>query len=313
MTRRKQLSDEFVSRWGDKELDDTQYITIPGWILRNYSSFTTRNGEKVGLTADEFQTMVHIMSFKYDVPGSEAKPSLKTIAQQMGKHETSVRRTVKRLEEKGVLSVDRSHRGKPNVYDFRELTRQCRYFEGIREKTPSVDATPSVHASSTPSVDATPDLAYTLDEDIEVKSEIKKENIPPIGGAEKPVQPHIALIDAYWAALPGGKPYGASYKRYVTKATAAQKDGATPEQITVCTRAFYDPQSPIYEPRNAKRVVTFEEVLEKMALFEQKSTPPTPVVYDLGTEADEKERRKARLQRLQAKYDAGEFDERLAV
>src|SRR3990172_7978295 len=106
MTRRKEPSDEFVSRWGDKELDDTQYITIPGWILRNYSLFT-HNSKKVGLTPEEFQILVHIMSFKYDVPGSEARPSLQTIATQTGKHVTSVSRTVKHLEEKGALRVQR--------------------------------------------------------------------------------------------------------------------------------------------------------------------------------------------------------------
>ena len=28
----------FVSRWGDAELDDHQYASIPGWILRHYCS-----------------------------------------------------------------------------------------------------------------------------------------------------------------------------------------------------------------------------------------------------------------------------------
>jgi len=161
----KATNDEFVSRWGDSELDDKQYASVPGWILRNYHKFTDTEGETVGLSADEFQVMVHIMSFKYDVANAEARPSLKTVAEQVGKHISSVRRTVKRMEDKGALKVDRKKKGHPNTYDFGELARQCRAFDAQAVVNECVNATPSVDATPTPSVHASTPLAYTLPEE----------------------------------------------------------------------------------------------------------------------------------------------------
>ncbi|MFA5379241.1 MAG: hypothetical protein WC455_26025 [Dehalococcoidia bacterium] len=149
------------------------------------------------------------------------------------------------------------------------------------------------------------------EEPIKKNQKEKPKDIPPTSG-QKAVQSHIALIDAYWAALPGGKPYGASYSRFARKATIAVGNGATPEQVNGCTRALYDPASPMYETRNAKRIVTFDEVLEKITLWQQKTAPPPPpVTIDLGTEADERARRKAMLQRHQAHYEAGDYNELL--
>ena len=172
------INDVFMSRWGDAELDDKQYAYVPGWILRHYHKFEyagadqAQHGKAVGITADEFQVMVHIMSFKYDAPDAEARPSLMTIAEQMGKHVSSVRRTVKRLKDKGALKVELQD-GKPSVYDFGELASQCRRFERGTHATPSVDASTSADARTTPSVDASTPLAYTLDEDIKKEPEDK--------------------------------------------------------------------------------------------------------------------------------------------
>jgi hypothetical protein len=167
-----------VSRWGDDELDDSQYITIPGFVLRNYHKFV-HDGQRVGLTPDEFQAFVHIMSFKYDVVGSEAAPSLQTVAEQCGKHVSSLRRSVKRLKEKSALKVD-DRPGKPSAYDFGELVRQCREFEQACKE--SVNATPSADANTTPSADASIPLAQTLAEELNLEGKSKKTGEP--GGAD---------------------------------------------------------------------------------------------------------------------------------
>lgn len=197
------ISDLFTSRWGDAELDDKQYAFVPGWIMRHYHRFeyagedTNQRGKKVGLTPDEFQVMVHIMSFKYDAPEAEARPSLMTIAEQMGKHVSSVRRTVKRLKEKGALKVQPKE-GKPSVYDFGELARQCRQYEKNMHATTSVDASTSTDAKGTPSVDASTPLAYTLGEDIKKESEDKNKSGKRKRSAKQQEQDAMieALVDA---------------------------------------------------------------------------------------------------------------------
>lgn len=198
------INDVFNSRWGDAELDDKQYAFVPGWIMRQYHRFqyagedASLRGETVGLAADEFQVMVHIMSFKYDTPEAVARPSLVTIAEQMGKHVSSIRRTVKRLKEKGALQVQ-PQEGKPSVYDFGELARQCRQYEKDAHASPSVDARTSTDAKGTPSVDASTPLAYTLGEDLKKESEDKSKSGKRQRSAKQ--QELDAMIEALVAAL----------------------------------------------------------------------------------------------------------------
>src|SRR3990172_7253070 len=155
----KTKAENFQSRWGDPELDDPGYITIPGFIMRNYAKFVyaghdpQKEGNVVGLLADEFVVLSHIMAFKYDVAGSEAKPSLATVAAQPGRHITNIRRTVKRMEEKGIVKVT-PVAGQPNIYDFGELVRQCRQYE----RTPSVHTRGSVDASTSADAHTTPSV-----------------------------------------------------------------------------------------------------------------------------------------------------------
>lgn len=126
------MREQFISRWGDPELDDKQYLTIPGWILRNYHKFVDlQTGEIVGLTAQEFAVMSHIMAFHFDSERGGARPSLNTVAEYMGVSLNTVRRSKNSLELKGALRVE-YHKGKPSSYSFAELSRQCRKLERER-------------------------------------------------------------------------------------------------------------------------------------------------------------------------------------
>lgn len=94
-----------------------------------------KRGKTVGITTQEFTVMCQIMSFKFDVPSAEAKPSLARIAGYMGCSVDTVRRAKNSMEEKGALCVEyHGHEGQPNVYDFGELARQCLAFE---QETPA--------------------------------------------------------------------------------------------------------------------------------------------------------------------------------
>ena len=267
----------FISRWGDPELDDKQYVTIPGFVLRQY--------HKLGLTADEFQVMAHIMSFKYDLEGAQASPSLLTIAKHVGRHVSSVRRTIRRLrEDREVLTVI-ERPGLSSIYDFGELVRRCREYEQEEcvnappaaehtlsvHATPSASATPSVDAKGTPSVHAKTPLAYTLDEDIDIEGKSQKITATPKNGVapppqskpkttkpkQQPPQPLVALIDAYWAGLPA-PPAGSPYSRYMRAAKRLHDAGYTPEQVTAYMRHAYEDEFWL------GKVIPLESVAEKM-------------------------------------------------
>ena len=77
----------------------------------------------------------------------------------------------------------------------------------------------------------------------------------------KPVQPHIALIDAYWEGLPGGKPPGEEYKRHVKLATALAKDGMTPARIKLVMDTVYDTDADEWHYKRWRNaVMPFEEI-----------------------------------------------------
>lgn len=76
------------------------------------------------------------------------------------------------------------------------------------------------------------------------------------------VQPHIALIDAYWSGLPGGQPIGEDYPRHVKLASKAV-EAVTPYQIQQFMAALYDPATDIFEyKRWHHKVIPFEDVLK---------------------------------------------------
>jgi hypothetical protein len=169
MTKRK--SEHFQSRWGDDELDDNGYLYVPGWIMRNYHQLKNKKGEVVGLTPNEFTFLCHVMCFKYDVPTAQAKPSLETIAERVGRHVSNVRNWKDSLIEKGFLSVTPIE-GRPSVYDFAPLVKQCRKLEG-ENATPSEITRGSEITSPTPSEITRTPLAKSLAEESEVKTEDK--------------------------------------------------------------------------------------------------------------------------------------------
>lgn len=187
MTRKPKNEESFAPRWGDDDLDDKGYVTVPGWILRNYHLFT-HEGKQVGITPIEFAFIVHVMSFKWDIVESQAKPSLMTIAERMGRHPTNIHATKRSLMDKGAMDVvSGKSAGKPNIYSFAGLCRQCRIFEAKRY---------SENTIPTYSENATPGIAKTLHKEYKASTKEKKEKSP-----RKPKWVNEdALIDV-WASI----------------------------------------------------------------------------------------------------------------
>lgn len=106
-------SEKFSSRWGIPLLDEVdRYIPVYEFMLRNYA--------KVGVSRSEFLLIIHLAAYKYErVDKGESRPSLETIAKQMGYASSRyVRDLVASLEAKGMLEIHRLL-GKPSIYEFK--------------------------------------------------------------------------------------------------------------------------------------------------------------------------------------------------
>lgn len=238
----KQKPEHFQSRWGDNELDDSGYLYVPGWIMRHYHQLKNKKGEVTGLTPNEFTFLCHVMSFKYDVPAAQAKPSLETIAERAGRHVSNVRNWKDSLIEKGLLIVTHIE-GKPSIYDFAELVKQCRKLAS-ENTTPSEVTRGSEITSPTPSEITRTPLAESLGEESETKTEGKKQKKQTPLASDPLHRQKTDLIKAWWDALPEinrplrptpPKVYQA--KAFLEDAEIGIRRGITPEKLTAYVKA----------------------------------------------------------------------------
>jgi hypothetical protein len=128
----------FNFRWGVPVLDDRHYGEVPGFILRNYS--------EAGVTVVEMMVVIHLSAYRFDTPTGAAKPSLTTIAEQMGyNNDRQVRRIVSNLKRKKMLKVIQ-HNGKTSEYVFTGLSRACKLLDDQKhieaDETPGENDTP---------------------------------------------------------------------------------------------------------------------------------------------------------------------------
>jgi hypothetical protein len=108
------MADEsFSFRWGIPLLDDG-HTTIPNFMLDNYA--------QVGVSRAEFLTIVHLARYQYESRDAECKPSVATVARQMGYTRRGLRKLLAGLEERGLLA--RHFRsGETTIYDFSGFSR----------------------------------------------------------------------------------------------------------------------------------------------------------------------------------------------
>ena len=101
----------FSFTWGLDLLNDIGHTRIFNFMLRRYTM--------LGLSRLEMLCLIHLASYHYESPIGESKPSLVTIAKQMGySHRRHVSRLVAGLEHKGMLSVTR-RLGDTSIYNAR--------------------------------------------------------------------------------------------------------------------------------------------------------------------------------------------------
>jgi len=106
--------DTFSFRWGIDILDEG-FTSFPNHFWKVYSQVLDRQ---------EWLFVCHLATYKYDSPEGECRPSLVTIAEQMGyKDIRSVQKIRASLQDKGLLTVV-YRTGRTSLYDFSVLAHQ---------------------------------------------------------------------------------------------------------------------------------------------------------------------------------------------
>lgn len=108
----------FSYRWGVPTLDDG-FTTFPNHFWRVYNQILSR---------EEWLFVCHLATYKYESERGACKPSLVTVAKQMGyKDVRSVQKLRASLEKKTFhdtpLLIVVPRPGEPNLYDFSGMSK----------------------------------------------------------------------------------------------------------------------------------------------------------------------------------------------
>lgn len=269
------MSTKFDFRWGLPELDDEGYVHVYGFMLRNYAH--------AGVTRDEFLCIVHLAAYHYNSIKGQSRPSLATIAAQMGYgHENSVRRLVQSLERKGMLAVTRRD-GKPSVYDASGFAKkmlvlqQATCVDGMVTKrkrvTPTRQCTPSMPAS-TPTSEGVPPLPSSVGEEAEPPTQKKAVE----AGQAKAIQPSSTTTAAAATSSPTPRPPHFEESLSLLKrigvgepkaSLIAAKHHATPAFIEAHARAWEEQREVRLTPPSIRILIVRLEEGERVAPSER--------------------------------------------
>jgi len=133
-------------RWGVPLLDNQPgFAKVYEFMLDHYAEVVTR---------DEFLCIIHLARYHYNSEKGESRPSLDTIAKQMGyAHKNSVSRLVQSLEQKGMIKVSRRP-GFTSIYNAAPFTLHMMTLAGITPEGVTLEGgggiTPQCVGSITP-------------------------------------------------------------------------------------------------------------------------------------------------------------------
>lgn len=141
--------ERFSFRWGIPWLD-ASYLQIPNFFFDHY--------HELDVSPSEFAFILHLARYKFESPRGRARPSLATVAKEMGYTRRGVRKIRRSLEEKtgedpeaaegqvqeikeslenrGLLIVTEIP-GRPSDYNFENFARAClRRAQGVGTPVP---------------------------------------------------------------------------------------------------------------------------------------------------------------------------------
>ena len=166
------MAQGFDFRWGVPLLDNQPgYAKVYEFMLDHYATVITR---------DEFLCIIHLARYHYNSIKGESRPSLETIAGQMGySHKNSVWLLVQSLRDKGMLTVTRRP-GLTSIYNAAPFTGRMLALAGITSEgiTTHCDGGITTHCDGgiTTHCDGVSQPIVTEEEkDKEIKEEKKEE------------------------------------------------------------------------------------------------------------------------------------------
>lgn len=146
----------FSFRWGIPLLDGG-YTTVPNFFFDHYA--------EAGVTRIEFLTILHLARYRYEKPGSECRPSVKTVARQMGYSMRTIQRILAGMEKHGLLVRHYRH-GYATIYDFSGFSRAV--LAVAVDNSPARDdvgVTPDTCVTSTPDTCVTSPMTHASPEE----------------------------------------------------------------------------------------------------------------------------------------------------
>lgn len=168
----------FSFTWG-RDLEDLGHVQVFRFMLRTYS--------ELGLSRAEMLVLIHAASYHYNSPTGQSRPSVATIADEMGYQDRApVSRLLNSLEQKGMLVIHRKP-GQPNIYDASPFAAKAYalWQRGYVEKSIGGYVEKDIGGMSKPT--------YKEEEEEE---ESKKTNLPPKAGSTEPIE--LDLDEIFW-------------------------------------------------------------------------------------------------------------------
>jgi hypothetical protein len=127
----------FSFRWGVPVLQD-RFMCIPNFFFDCYA--------EAGVTGTEFLLILHLARYRFEKRGSQSRPSLSTVARQMGCTQRALQKTLAGLEERGLIR--RCYRpGYTTVYEFSDFSRAV---QAVKLSTGANPSSPPEHLGGEP-------------------------------------------------------------------------------------------------------------------------------------------------------------------
>ncbi len=137
--------------------------------------FMLRGYHTTGLTHGEFITVLHFLAYHYNTPKGQSRPSLSTVANEMGIEADRVSNILASIENKGMAKIIRRP-GLTSIYSFEPLVNTCLHWwwqDQFGEPFP----TPRENTSGSENTTTPP--AKTLDEAKEQSKQYIGAILPP--------------------------------------------------------------------------------------------------------------------------------------
>lgn len=264
----------FSFRWGIPVLDGDGFTTIPNFMLATYAAIPWGKPDGkggviagMGISDAEMMFIIHLASYRFERPGTVARPALTTTLKARMGYATNqgIINVQKSLEEKGLLRVERRP-GFASVFDFGGFSRACWAEFSARQEPdtqiPAVSVIPPIVPPVIP-----PDMAPAVPPAIPM-------GMPPADDPSTKIDDHPSIfVDDHPSTKIDGKkriqeentrrkdPSGAIAP--VGTAPKAGKAQADLAPVSPASKILFALLTEVYEARNRKAPAGFKNAIQR--------------------------------------------------